>query len=253
MRPSRYRTLLVASASGTLLRLSRELTDRGWTVRRLETVRTTPVRFARLPRWLVRGPRPDVWVVTSRAVVETFARGHEGRLRALRRIPCVVAIGPGTASALRSVGLRPRSGAPAGGTAALLSALGAVDGLRVLYLRSDRAGPVLARRLRRRGATVIERVVYRTRPASRLSRTTRERLAGVRVWAVSSPSAVAGLRRALGEPLFRRERERVRAVAIGPRTGRALRAAGVREVHVSAESSEEGLTKLLGHVLGDGL
>ncbi len=234
--------LLVACRAGSLEGLSRHLRRSGHRVARVETIRSEPVRIARRPAWLGRSPPPDLWIVTSRSVVDPFLRAHPGWLSGLARIPRVVAVGPGTRKALVSVGVRRAEGAPGGGSGALLARLGPLDGLRVIYLRSDRAGAGLGRSLRRRGARVRERVVYRLRGARGAGAAERRRLLGATAWAVSSPSALSGLRRVLGARPFDRRIAEVRCFAMGDRTARAIRRAGGRRVVAARPSTEEGLT-----------
>ena len=138
-----------------------------------------------------------------------------------------------------------------GGSAALLAGLGPVAGLRVVHLRSDLAGPDLARWLRARGARVVDRVVYRTRAGKRLPAAHRETIGSIPVWVVVSPSALDGFRTMVGPAVFRRYRGTVRGFAIGARTARAMRQSGLRRVAAPSESSEEGFTRLLEETLGD--
>lgn len=252
MTPSgRDRRVALIGAAGSLTVLERRLARRGWRPVRLEAIRTVPVRVRSVPTWLERRPPADLWIVTSRAVVTTFLASHPEWMRRLRTVPKVVAVGPETAGALRDAKIGPiRHGTP-GGSAALLAGVGPVKGLRIVYLRSDRAGPELARRLRADGARVMERIVYRTRAGRRLPRDRRESVGSIPVWVVASPSALFGFRRMVGGAVFRRYRRTVEGFAIGDRTARAMRESGVRGVRSPKESSEEGFTKLLEKTLGD--
>ena len=251
MPRTRDRRVALVGARGSLVDLGRRLARRGWQPVRVAAVRTEPVRVRFRPRWLGRQPPADLWIVTSRAVVTTFLRHHATWVRRLRRVPWVAAVGPETALALRRTGIRNVGLVARGGSDDLLARLGPIAGVRVLYLRSDRAGPALARRLRAGGARVVDRVVYRTRPGPRLARGRRERIGSIPVWVVTSPSALAGLRYMLGRPTFDRYRGEVRAFAFGERTARSLRTSGVRQVRTPNESTEEGFTRLLEKALGD--
>ncbi len=243
--------LLVACRAGSLERLSRRLRRSGHRVARVEAIRTEAVRVGRPSAWLRRSPPADLWIVTSRAVVDPFLREHPRWLSALARVPRVIAVGSDTRTALVSAGVRRVEPAAGSGSAAMLAKLGPVAGLRVIYLRSDRAGSELGRALRRRGARVRERVVYRLRDARVGRPVTRERLLGASLWAVSSPSALAGLRRVLGRRDFDRRIAQVRCFAMGERTARAIRRAGGRRVVAARPSTEEGLTNLLEKALND--
>lgn len=243
--------VLVLCRAGSLLSLPRTLSRAGRTVERIETIRTESVRMRGTPAWLRDEPPADLWIVTSRAIADTFLRPRPEWRARLRRIPEVVAVGSDTRRALASSGFRHVRSAPDGGNPALLRVLGRRLDRRVLYLRSDRAGPGLARELRRRGARVRERVVYRVRTGRPVRAAERRRLGAAVTWAVSSPSALDGFRTMLGAATFDRRIARVDCVALGPRTARALRAAGARRVAVARPSTQEGLTKLLAKELRD--
>lgn len=246
------RRIVVLARASSLNRMSSTLRARGWEVVRVATIAAVPVPIRRVPPWLRRRPVADIWAVTSRAVADTVLRAHPEWERPLRTIPVVVAVGPGTARALRARGFVALRVADEGGARELLRHFGHVRGRRILYLRSNRAGPHLARRLRHRGARVVERVVYRVRESGPVGARQRARLRSVPVWAVASPTALAGFRRMLGRPEFDRQIARVRLFALGERTARAARAAGARRVVTPSRSTEEGFTNLLEQALDDG-
>ncbi len=248
--PADRRVALLGRAT-TLPRVARRLAALGWKVVRVPTIRTEPVRFRAPPAWTRRRPPADLWAVTSRAVADTVVRDHPDWRPALRSIPLVAAVGPRTAARLRELGFVVAVTAPEGGSDSLLRALGVVRGRTILYLRSDRAGPHLARRLRRRGATVIDRTVYRVRDAARAGTAAGDRLASIPVWTVASPSALAGFRRHVGAARFDARIADVRLFALGPRTARAARASGAHHVLAPSRSTEEGFTNLLETELGD--
>jgi uroporphyrinogen-III synthase len=221
-------------------------------VLRVETIRAEPVPLPRRPLWLDSRPPADLWVVTSRAVVDTFLRAQPDWIPPLRTIPDVIAVGSDTRHALETCGFGPIRTAARGGSRDLLAVMGPVRGRRVLYLRSDRAGTLLADELRQRGGQVIDRVVYRVRERRALRSEERRRLGTVPIWAVSSPSALEAFRRLLGPVVFDARIRDVRLFALGARTAHALRTAGARRVNVPNRSTEEGFTKLLEKALGDG-
>ena len=245
------RRVALVGARGSLVDLGRRLARKGWQPVRIGSIRTEPVRVRSRPRWWDRQPPADLWIVTSRAVVTTFLRHHPAWIGRLRQVPRVAAVGPETALALQRVGIRHVGIVARGGSDDLLARLGPIAGVRVLYLRSDRAGRALAQRLRAGGARVIDRVVYRTRPGPRLPRGRRERIGSIPVWVVSSPSALSGLRHMLGRATFDRYRGEVHGFAFGERTARSLRTSGLRRVRTPNESTEEGFTRLLEKALGD--
>lgn len=245
------RRIALIAAAGSLVTLERRLAGRGWRPVRLEAIRTEPVRIRSVPTWLGRRPPADLWIVTSRAVITTFLASHGHWRERLRTVPKVVAVGPGTALALRRIGVRNLARVTRRGARALLAGLGPVDGVRILYLRSDRAGPDLARRLRARGARVMDRIVYRTRSGKRLPRRRRDRVGSIPTWVISSPSALAGFQGMVGRAVFRRYCGTAQGFGMGARTAAAMRRSGIRRVVAPKESSEEGFTKVLEKALGD--
>ena len=245
------RRVALIGTAGSLVTLARRLSRRGWRPVRLEAIRTEPVPVRSVPPWLRRRPPADLWIVTSRAVETTFLARHPDWRRRLRTIPRVVAVGPDTARDLRSIGIANLERVTKGGSAALLADLGPIAGARIVYLRSDLAGPDLARRLRARGARVVGRIVYRTRKGTRLTPPVGDGIGAIPVWIVTSPSALAGFRSMVGPTVFRRYRGTVRGFAIGARTARAMRQSGLRRVAAPKESTEEGFTRLLEETLGD--
>ena len=245
------RRIALIGGAESMRGIAERLARRGWSPIRVRAIRPEPVPVRAPPAWLDRVSPADLWIVTSRAVATTFLSVHPDWVRALRRIPEVAAVGPETARALRRLRVTNLRTVTRGGSSALLARLGPVAGRRVVYLRSDRAGPELARTLRARGARVLDRIVYRTRGGSKLAPRHRERVGAIPVWVVSSPSALMGFRTMIGAGVFHRHRGSVHAFGIGARTARALRESGVRHVQAPNESTEEGFTKLLEKALGD--
>ncbi len=241
--------IVLAAAPGSLLGTERALRGRGVRVIRIATL-AFEVRSAAEIRAAIRGSkRPDVLVVTSRAAVTALPPS----LRAIaRNARSVLSVGADTANLLRRSGFR-RVQAPAeAGTPGLLRLLPSLVGRTVWYLRSDRAGAGLARALRRRGARVLDLVVYRVRLPPPLSAPRRRELARASAVVVSSPSSIRNLCRLLGPKFVAEWRPRVPCFAIGPKTARAARLMGFSGVSWSREATEEGFTKLLLHALEDG-
>ena len=240
--------VVIASSPGTFQRVGARLRRHGWLVYRAEVIERVPVRLGPPPGWLTRRPPPDVWVVTSRGIAREFWSSNPAWRPALRRIPTVLAVGPATAAALRRVGLKPRVERTGRGSDAMIRAAQWMRNLRVVYLRSDRAGPRLARHLRRLGARVRERVVYRVRDrGSALS----EPLEGARAWLVGSPSALEAIRRGLGARRFRQAAGRLDVFVLGERTARAARRLGVPSPRIPRASSEELFGRRVVEALGD--
>jgi uroporphyrinogen-III synthase len=102
------------------------------------------------------------WIVlTSPSAVQLFM--EQAKKGDLRKLPKIMTCGPGSASALKAFGMAPDLMPPmdysAEGLAALLQAHD-FTGQRVLRLRSEKAGTLLADVLREKGATVEEAVLY---------------------------------------------------------------------------------------------
>lgn len=250
-RRSTRPVVLLIGAEGSLPHLEARTRRAGWRVVRVVAIRTASVRLGPPPRWLTGARPPDVWVVTSRAVIERFWQSHSSWHPFLRRIPSVVAVGPRTARSLRAVGLRPRVAPGGGDAAALLAGMGTVRGRRVLCLRSSEAGGGLARALRRRGAVVQDRVAYRVLPQRRLAAGVRRAAREADLWLVTSPTSFRAFLAAAGPELARSRAGALRVVALGPRTAREVRRAGVGGVRRPRSATEDDFTRLVGRVLRD--
>lgn len=121
----------------------------GYRVHAVPTVTTQSLEFG----------RPDLalydWVVvTSAAGVDALAECPAG--------PRWAAVGSATARALRARGVEPALVPDEANGLALAGALPEVGGSRVLLVRASAAASDLPERLRKRGATVVELVAYRT-------------------------------------------------------------------------------------------
>lgn len=247
MPPSRARraTVAIVSARGTLTGIDGPLRRAGLRVVRLRSVEPRPVPSK---RWL--GPtllktHPDTVVITSRAAV---AAGLQPWRRAVPALAATVeywAVGPGTAQALRSAGVghlrRPRGI----GSEALVSALAAVPRRTVVYFRSDRAGPELARRLRRRGHRVIDRVVYRLGSARPWTLAEKAALSRATLVVVTSPSGLQELPRQLDGGDLRRLTRQARLIVLGPRSRQTAVGLGFRRVSVAPSLTGQRFTQHL--------
>ena len=247
--PSRPTVVLLAGPE-TLPRLDRALRGRGIRPVRLEPFGTRPVPPG---RWLSRGvhrPPPDVLLVTSRAAVDAGVRPW---VRALGRVPPsleVWAAGPGTARALRVLVHRRVRTPPTVGGEAVVRALGATPRRRILYLRSDRAGPGLARALRGQGHIVRDVVVYRLVSLPPLPVDSRRALERARLLVAASPSGIEHLRARIGRSAWRRLVAHVPVVVLGARSAAAARRAGFPRVVVAPSTEPVRFTRLLLRELG---
>lgn len=175
----------------------------------------------------------DWAVLTSPSAVHLFMELARAAGVDLRRLPKVMACGPGSVAAFESHGVKPELSPPmdysAEGLAALLKDL-PLGGQRVLRLRSEKAGALLADALRQRGASVDDVQLYTNDPV------TYERLPAFDAVFFASASAV--------EVFFRRHAhvslDGKTVVAIGKPTAAALAAAGRAPDVVPAEQTVEG-------------
>ena len=102
------------------------------------------------------------WIVlTSPSAVQIFM--EQAKKNDLRKLPKIMTCGPGSASVLKMFGVQPDLMPPmdysAEGLAALLKEQN-FKGARVLRLRSEKAGSLLADVLRAKGATVVDAMLY---------------------------------------------------------------------------------------------
>lgn len=194
------------------------------------------------------------WVVLTSA---NGARACLARARALRvdlravTRPRWAAIGPATASTLRTAGIKVDMIPSRYLTAAIARELPDVAGRRTLLARTDtagdpRAGGGLADALRARGAVVDQVTAYRTVLAPRpLSARVRRLIDAHAVDTVlfTSASTVRGLVRLLGN---RRAPLRTMTIAcIGPVCAAAVQREGLRPAIVAGEHTTNGLIKAL--------
>lgn len=198
--------------------------------------------------WLARLARArpsDTVVVTSRAAVEAGVRPWRRARGPFGPSIEFWAIGPGTAHALRRAGIhrvcRPKSVS----ASAIAGALARTPPRRIVYFRSDVAGPRLARSLRAGGHQVVDLVVYRLEAPPRLTALNREELRAADLLVVTSPSGLSYLRRRLGRTSFARIARTCPLVVLGDRSRRAARAHGFRWTSVAPSITAQGFTHFL--------
>ncbi len=181
----------------------------------------------------------DWAVLTSPSAVQLFMRLVREQGVDLRRLPRMMACGPGSVAAFESLGIRPELSPPMDYSAeGLARVLGerSFEGQRVLRLRSEKAGPLLAEVLRGRGARVDDVRLYTNEPVAY------ERLPEFDAVFFASASAV--------EVYFGRHGQ-VSAlagktvVAIGGPTAQALASFGRLPDVVPAEATVEGAVDAL--------
>jgi len=143
--------------------------------------------------------------------------------------PRIAAVGDATAARLRESGASPDLVADEPGARGLAAAMargGSLDGVHVVWPRSDRARPELGERLRACGARVSELVAYRSEPVAgpQLEEFQRLLSAGaVAAIAFLSPSSATDLAAALGASDLGLLAGRTLVASIGPTTSAALR------------------------------
>jgi len=170
-----------------------------------------PRSWGPMDREIARLDRFDALVFTSVNAVEAFF----GRVGKKRILPPTGAVGPATATALRYRGVRPKWVAAKFTTAAL----GRMVRGRVLHPASAPHSPDLAREARRRGAEVVEPVVYRIlRPRGSRRPPEADLVTFASSQTVRNFIEMAGPVR------------NVKCACIGPVTARTARAAGFRVV-----------------------
>lgn len=188
----------------------------------------------------------DLAIVTSQLAVAEGLGGAAGE--ALRRrlgTVRLVAVGEGTAAALRSAGFEPHRVAEGSSEAVLAALPGSLAGVRVLLPCGEDASMVLAEALASRGAVVTRCVLYR-KVARPLDPSLEADVVGrpFAAFCATSPSAARWLLESAGA----RGREGLRstpAVALGPSTRAFLLDEGIRRVEVAAEARYAEAMRLL--------
>lgn len=251
MPPRPRPTVVLLSAPGTLEGVDPLLRRAGVRAVRLASQEARAVDRSHWLERLARAPKPDTVVVTSRTGVEFGVRPWRNVSRRIIPVPEFWAVGPGTAQALRRAGLRRVHRPSTVGASAVAAALDRRRPRMVVYFRSDRAGPGLARALRDRGHSVVDLVVYRLEAPAPLSARDRRELARAKLLVVTSPSGLSELRRRLEGRAFLRMRETTRLVLLGERSRRAARAHGFRSLSVAPSTTAQRFTQHLLRELRD--
>jgi uroporphyrinogen III methyltransferase/synthase len=231
--------LLVTRPSRQAEPLARALRDDGLETTCVPTVAIAAATDGSLDAALARTADFDWLVVTSANGVTPLI----GRIPASVR---VAAVGPATAAALASAGIRVDHVPNDYLSAAVAAGMGDLHGRRVLLARADAATPQLHEALVGAGALVSEAVAYRTiegPPESRdpLRRALHDRLDGI---VFSSASAVRGLL-ALLDDGERARAKRIPALCIGPVTAAQARADGFMVDVVAGEHTGIGLSRAI--------
>jgi uroporphyrinogen III methyltransferase/synthase len=241
LRPLHGRRIVVTRARAQAGTLVARLRDLGAEVDECPVIRIEPLA----------GPPIDAAVyglvcVTSPNAPRLLLERCGGDARAFAGAT-VAAIGPGTAAALREVGLVADVIAERSLAEGLLAALPDVlSGTRALVARAEDARDALPDGLRAAGAQVDVVGLYRTRAA--LPRDP-ERMLGADAVAFTSSSSVSRF----AEALAGHDLSRVRGVSIGPVTSATAREIGVGVVAEAARHDLDGLVDILVRVLSEPL
>lgn len=222
--PGAGTTVVLLSSAGTLDGLGRELRRRGRRLVRLQTIRAVPRPPADWRRRLARYRSWDTLALTSAEAARLFVRAVPASRLGSREL---WSIGPATA---RALGRCPNRRRPRVATSASLRRALRGRARRIVYPRSDRAGPGFARALRSDGHRVLDLVLYELRASPGLTPVGRAALAKASMLIVTSPSALSAGERAMGRTLAQRLRTQALLVTLGPRTRAAARARGYRRI-----------------------
>jgi uroporphyrinogen III methyltransferase/synthase len=238
------RLVLVTRPKGQSAGLARLLRRAGAKVLEIPSIRIRPPADPRPLRDAARRStegRYDLLVFTSPNAVSRFFRAAP----AARPIPArFAAIGPKTARALRTEGVRSASWPEEHRAEALAAALRVRRGERVLLPRAAVARDVLPASLRRRGARVDVVEAYRTEPDAASAKRLRRLLLGVRPpdWITFTSSSTAeSLRGLFTSAEWRKIFRRARAASIGPITSGTLRSLGIRPAAEARPFTAEAL------------
>jgi uroporphyrinogen-III synthase len=238
-------TVALLSAPGTLAAIDPLLRRAGVRLLRITTFSPVPTDSRRWVPRVHRAPPPDTIVATSRTGVGAGVAPwllSGGKVRAAIEF---WAVGPGTARALRSLGISGVKAPRQAGTAALGTALDRPAPRQILYFRSQTAGSTFARALRRRGHRVTEVTAYRLAPTTRISPTAHRKLARAKVWIVTSPSSLRALRDALTPSWYARHLGTAHLVVLGERSRREAAAQGFQHISVAPSATPGRFTRHL--------
>lgn len=235
--PLAGRVVAVTRARAQADGLTRRLVDLGAKVISAPTIRTVPLDVAPIDASAF-----DLIVVTSPNTPALLLAAIGGDARALHGVE-VAAIGPGTAAALREIGIVADVVSERAVAEALLETLqDRVAGKRVLIARAEEARDLLPDGLTNAGATVEIAALYRTEYAVpdgddllRADCVTFTSASTVRAFAEAFPAA---------------DLEDLPGVSIGPITSAAMRELGVGIAAEADEHDLDGLVAAIRELLG---
>jgi uroporphyrinogen-III synthase len=238
-------SVVLLSGPGTLAGLGATLNRAKVRLVRVAALEPRPVDPATWMGRFARTPTPDTVVVTSRTAVEAGVRPWRRALGPFPRSLEFWAVGPETAGALRRAGARRVHRPRTVGATAIARALARTRSRRVVYFRSDVAGPDLARALRRQGHRVRDVIVYRLEAPGPLPGPARRALGRAALLIVTSPSGLSYLRARLDQPAFARLSRTAHLVVLGDRSRKAARDHGFRHVSVAPATGGQRFSRYL--------
>ncbi len=188
------------------------------------------------------------WVVFTSAHAVDATCGHAAWQQSWRRRPGrtrVAAVGPATAARLVARGvdvdLQPATASALGLVEALTARVGSLEGVRIIWPRSDVARRELPDALLAAGARLVDPPAYRTvavRPRGLASFVRSVNAGGIDAVAFLSPSSALGLAAALPGSTLAPLAGKTLVASIGPTTSAALASLGARaDVEASARSA----------------
>ena len=240
----RGRRVLLTCSDALLDRAAGAVRDLGGRPIRFPVMRLVPVPDAR--KTIERIDAYDWVIVTSPSSIGFLLEMLKECGRDIRTLPKLAVSGPATARELLASGLHAdicpeREFGGKGVLAAIRSQTGA--GVRVLRVRSDNAGPGLARSLRETGSEVDDAVLYRGEPVLR------DCLPAFDVVFFASGSAVSVFVDRWGAGVL----EGKKVVAIGPPTERILKEHGIGRATVPGEAGvKAALSALAAEMIVEG-
>jgi uroporphyrinogen-III synthase len=244
-------TVVLLSSAGSLGGIDVSLAREGIRLVRIPTVAPEAVNPRPWKARLARFPEVDTVVVTSPAAVKIGVGPWRRSAVPFPSSPEFWAVGPATERALRGTGVRRVRRTRTVGALAVARALQGRRPRTVVYLRSDRAGPRLARVLRRQGHRVLDLVVYRIPATLQLSSHCLRALAATNLLVATSPSSLSNLRRVVDRRTFSHLCESAPLVVLGERSRRAACGHGFRHVSVAPSTTPQRFTRHLLHELRD--
>lgn len=186
------------------------------------------------------------WVVFTSANVVSHFWAAMRRVHVAQLPPGVkvAAVGPATTAALKAIGVAVDAQPETYVGGAIAATMGAVQGLRVLVPKGDRARPETALALRARGAAVSEVILYHTTYETPDPSALDRLRGGADAITFTSPSSVQGFSAILGREA-RTVVSTTLLAAIGPTTASAIRELGWREPLEAPVATSQSLVDCL--------